>query len=193
MITSWLSLAFDVASHTFAIVCVFEGFRRISTFGFSKAAVISAAFGLIYCFGFAGFSYSAHNFQRDTLVLLKKGASVPELTPDWGASLSPQQKTNASLSLARTEFSEHGKLRYYFDETGKKQLFSPSQIDLDHREQKVAQLAQLDFAAEKSSEGPARWLFIAIAAALFGFGWSRCKPANSSLNTDACDKSGHPD
>ncbi|TAK63782.1 hypothetical protein [Methylobacter sp.] len=173
MITSWLSLAFDAARHTFAIVCVFEGVRRISTFGVSKIAVFSAVFGLLYCIGYAGFSYWAHNFQRDASVLLHKGVVVPELPTDWGTNLPPQQRANSSLMLARVAFSEYGQLRYYFDETGKKLLFLPTQADLDHREQKVAQLAQLDYAAKENSENPARWLFFAIAAALFGFGWSR--------------------
>ena len=185
MITSWLSLALDVATHTFAIVCVFEGVRRISAFGLSKTAVLSAAFGLLYCIGYAGFSYWAHNFQHDTSVLLHKGVNVPELPIDWGANFPPKQRANSSLELARAAFSEHGQLRYYFDETGKRLLFSPTQVDLDHREQKIAQLAQLDYAAVGSSSNYVRWLFIAIFAALFGFGWSRGRSANPSINSDA--------
>lgn len=185
MISSWLSLAFDVSIHTFAIVCVFEGVRRIKTYGLSKAAVFSAVFGLLYCIGYAGFSYWAHNFQRDTAVLLHKGPAIPELATDWGANFPPQKRASSSLELAQAAYSEDGQLRHHFDETGKRLLFAPSQADIERREKKVAQLAQLEYAAEESSDTPASWLFIAIAATVLGYAWPRSQSANPSFKRDA--------
>ena len=178
MSTSWLALAVDIAAHTFAIVCVFDGVRRLSAFGLSKGAVLSAAFGLIYCVGYAGFSYWNHNFQHEASTLLQNGVAVPELPSDWGANFPPKQRAESSLELARAAFGENGKLRFYFDESGKRLLYAPSQIDLDQREKKIAQLAQLQYAAEESSNTPSRWLLVALAAALFGFGWARGQSAN---------------
>jgi hypothetical protein len=178
MTDSLLSLAVDVATHTFAIVCVFDGVRRITTFGLSRTAVLSAAFGLLYCIGYAGFSYWAHNSERDMSALLEKGVAVPELPTDWGANLPPKQRAKSSLELAHAAFSEHGQLRYYFDETGKQQLYVPSQIGLDQREKKVAQLAMIEYAADESANTPAQWLFVALAAALLGLWWARGQSAD---------------
>lgn len=185
MIPAWLALSFEVAKDTFAIVCVFEGVRRISTFGVSKVAVAAATFGLIYCFGYAGFSYWAHNFQRDTAVKLHKGANVPDLPIDWGANFPPLQRASSSHELAKVAFSEHGQLRYYFDESGKRLLFSPAQTDIDHRERRIALLAKLDGAADESFGNYLRWLFVGVFAALLGFGWSRERSANQLINANA--------
>lgn len=178
MSTSWLPLAFDVAAHTFAVVCIFEGVRRISAFGPSKSAVFSAAFGFLYCVAYAGFSYWAHNFQHEASGLLQKGVAVPELPGDRGASFPPKQRAESSVELARAAFGENGKLRFYFDESGKRLLYVPSQADLDQREKKVAQLAQLQYVANESAYTPAQWLLVALFAALFGFGWARGQSAN---------------
>ncbi len=51
-------------------------------------------------------------------------------------------------------------------------MFSPSQADINNREKKVAEFAKLDVAIDASSDLPARWMLVAIAAALLGLGWS---------------------
>jgi len=58
-------------------------------------------------------------------------------------------------------------------------LFAPSQEDIDKREIRVVQLAQLDYAAQESSDTSAAWLLTGIAAASFGFVWSRGDTANT--------------
>lgn len=178
MNTPLLGLAVNIASHTFAIVCIFEGVRRICAIGPSKGAVLSLAFGLLYCVGYAGFSFRANKFQHEASTLLQKEVAVPELPKNWGGNILPKQKSEFSLGLARAAFSESGKLRFYFDESGRRLLYAPSQVDLDQREKKIAQLAQLQYAMEESSNTPASWLLVALAAALFGFGWARGQPAN---------------
>ncbi len=149
MIPTWVPMALEVATHTVAVVCVFEGVRRIRALGVSKSAVLSATFGLIYCFGYAGLSYWSHNVQREAWVILDKGADIPELPIDWGANFPPQQRTNASHEIAEAAFSEHGQLRHYFDAAGTRLLFSPTQVDLDHREQKISQLQGLNLLRRK--------------------------------------------
>lgn len=178
-------MALEVATHTVAVVCVFEGVRRIRALGVSKSAVLSATFGLIYCFGYAGLSYWSHNVQREAWVILDKGADIPELPIDWGANFPPQQRTNASHEIAEAAFSEHGQLRHYFDAAGTRLLFSPTQVDLDHREQKISQLARLKFAAEESSGSHVQWLFIALSASVLGVWWSRGNLGNPPIRQDA--------
>ena len=82
MYASLLNLVFDVAAHTFAIICIFEGVRRISVFGFSKSALMSAEFGFVYVIGYASFSYSSHNLQLKAAAMLHKGIAVPEQAAD---------------------------------------------------------------------------------------------------------------
>ena len=179
MNASLLNLAFDVAAPTCAIVCIFEGVRRISVFGLSKNATLSAVFGFVYVIGYATFSYSAHNLQLRAAAMLHKGIAIPEQAADWGAHFSPIKKSEISIHIARVAFSEHGQLRYYFDEAGKRLLLAPSQADIDKREIRVAQLAQLDYAAQESSDTSAAWLLTSLAAASFGFVWSRGDTANT--------------
>lgn len=132
-----IDLVLSVVAHTFAVICIFDGVRRISAFGFSKSAAICTTFGLLYCIGYAGFSYWVHNFQVEASRLLHKGVTVPELAVDWGDKFSPQQRAKTSIELAKAEFDANGRLRHYFDESGERLLFSPTQIDLDEREKKA--------------------------------------------------------
>lgn len=171
--------------HTLAVVCVFDGVRRLCAFGVSKSAVLSATFGLIYCLGYAVLGYWSHDVQREAWVLLNRGANIPELPADWGASFPPQQRANASHEIAEAAFSEDGQLRHYFDAAGKRQLFSPTQVDLNHREQKIAQLARFKFAAEVSSGGQVQWLLIALFASVLGVWWSRGNLASRLIRQDA--------
>ena len=141
----------------FAIVCIFEGVRRIGVFGFSKSPLMSAALGFVYIIGYATISYSAHNLQLKAAAIIHKGIAVPEQAADWGADFSPIKRSEISIQIARVAFSEHGQLRYYFDEAGKRLLFAPGQADIDKREIRVVQLAQLDYAAQESSDASAAW------------------------------------
>jgi hypothetical protein len=185
MISSWFSVSLEVATHTVAVVCVFEGVRRICAFGVSKSAVLSATFGLIYCFGYAGLSYWAHNVQHEASVILHRGANIPELPIDWGANLPPQQRANSSHEIAEAAFSEHGQLKHYFDAAGARLLFSPTQVDLDHRGKKITQLAKLEFAADESSDSYVRWILVALFASLLGIWWSRWSLGNPLIRQNA--------
>lgn len=178
-------MSLEVATHTFAIVCVFEGVLRLRAFGVSKSAVLSAAFGLIYCFGYAGLSYWSHKVQHEAWVIPKRGANIPELPIDWGANPPPQQRANSSHEIAEAAFSEHGHLRHYFDAAGTRLLFSPTQVDLDRREQKLTELARLKFAAEESSSSYVQWLLIPFFASVFGTWWSRGNLGNPLIRQDA--------
>jgi hypothetical protein len=175
MISTLLALSFEIAQFMLAIVCVFEGTRRLSSFGVSKGAVLTATVGFLCCLSYAGISYRAHKYQGDALVLLQRGVEIPELPIDWGANLPALQRESTSHELAEAAFSEHGQLRYHFDETGKRILFSPTQANLDHREEKIAELTKLDAAAEASANGFLRWLLVAFFAATLGIGYARGK------------------
>ena len=178
-------MSLEVAAHTFAVVAVFEGVRRTRAFGASKFAVLCATFGLICCLGYSGLNYWSHKVQYEAWVTLSRGANIPDLPIDWGANFPPQQRAKSSHEIAEAAFIEYGKRKHYFDAAGTRVLFSPTQVDLDHREQKITQLATLKFAAEESSGNYVQWLLIPLFAFVFGMCWSLGNFGNPPIRQDA--------
>jgi hypothetical protein len=187
---TWTSFVIVVALSTFAVVCVFEGVRRLCTHDFSKIALVTASFGLLYCVGYVGFNYWTYTVLHTGSVVLRKGVVIPKLPTEWG-NFPLTQKAEVSIGIARGIFLERGQLSYHFDELGNKLLFSPNQVDLNQREEKVAQLARLDYMVWVSSVEAGRWLIITITAGIFGFFWSSAKSKNKSDNMTIADNIEH--
>jgi hypothetical protein len=170
---SLLSSIFDIAIYTFAIVDLFIGVLLIGSLGISKKSLFPLIFGVFYLIAHAAISYTYHNMQLDSVTMMQQSKLPPELATDWGADLPPPKRTEISLSFARIAFGSHGKLRYYFDLTGNKQLFVPSQTDLDKREEVTSLIAELNYSASVSLERAKSSLIVAFFAALFGYLCSR--------------------
>jgi hypothetical protein len=170
---SLFSWVLDAATYTLAIVCVFDGVLRISSFGMSKKVIIPTIFGILFLVGHAAMSYTTHSMQLKLASTMQNLVVSTKLVPDWGVDLPSAKRTEISLVYARMAFRSHGRLDYYFDHSGKRQLFAPSQVDLDEREQNISQAAVLNYSANERLES-AKWLLIvAFFAALFGYVWSR--------------------
>jgi hypothetical protein len=189
-----VDLVMSVISFLFPIVCLFEGTRRMANQGVSKNHVLLAVLGFVVLLGNFGFSYWVHEFQMETLQTLRKGINVPDLPPEWGSNFPTERRNANSLALARAAFLEHGLLRHYFSKSGERLVFTPTQTDLEERENNIIGLAKLEASAEDTAILPVRFAITICLAVLFGVGFGHTQPkvANPSPNPDGPPSGGGP-
>jgi hypothetical protein len=167
-----------------AIVCLYDGTQRIRRAGISKRAAACAAIGVIYFVMYAAYSFWSIKFVNETVAMLSKGVTIPQITEDWGKNFSRQERFENSYLIAKMAYYDHGQLRHYFDQAGTKVLFAPSEDQIREREKNVAVLAKLSYLAELNSNTTLHWVIIALATALFGVIEGRRKSSNISLDAD---------
>ena len=157
-------------------------------YGIHRTAVLMTAFGAIFCLAYAGFSYWKHVALKDMAQVLQKKMFADELPADWGKHLDPEKREGSSVAMARMAFVESGRLRGYFDRSGDRKRYSPTEEDIKNRDFAVVTQARLEDAVRTNFGDTIVWLIWGVAAAAFGFGVARDKaplPANPTVETDA--------
>jgi hypothetical protein len=171
----WLSFAVDAIGGVCALICLFEGARRLGAHGVRRTAALMAGLGALYCLLYGGYFLVKHQETRDYARALYPEVYRTDLPADWGNQLPPARREAGSMALARSAFVESGTLRSYFDATGAKKPFAPSQADVKRRDRVVASQARLEASSTESLERGLAWLIWGVMAAFFGFGVSREK------------------
>lgn len=157
-------------------------------YGIHRTAVLMAAFGAVFCLAYAGFSYWKHVALKDMAQTLQKKMFADELPADLGKQLAPEKREASSLAMAQMAFVESGTFRGYFDKSGERKRYSPTEEDVKSRDFAVVTQARLEDAIRTNLGAALVWLIWGIVAAVFGFGVARDKPplpANPTVDPDA--------
>ena len=94
--------------------------------------------------------------------------------------------------MAQMAFVDSGKLRGYFDRSGNRKQFAPTEEDIKRREFAVVTQARLEDAIRTNLGDTIAWLIWAAVAVGLGLGVSRDKvplPANCAVDADASNRS----
>jgi hypothetical protein len=151
-----------------ATVCVVEGVRWIILTGLSAQKMYVVILGIVICFGNATMSYLDYRFQSRGLSLMSKKLAVPQLGKEWGTNFSPEHKSHVSREVARAVFERNGELRNYFNPEGSYLVFSPTQVEIEARENSILQLSKLEKIASDSWSAFVSWLLLLVFSFVFG-------------------------
>jgi hypothetical protein len=167
-ISTFLELVHGVAVATVAVIILFEGVRRLRQKDFSRGAVVMMLIGSGYLLIQGYYAYRMNSLAHEISAPRPSYVEILNLADDWGANLPAAQRTRTSLEFAKASYLENGRLRYFFDPSGKRILHSPSQAEIVERESRVALQSKYEAAIELSDDSALRWLLIAVTAALTG-------------------------
>ena len=190
MIIEWLEYVGDVGVRLVAVLCLFEGARRLTVIGVHRTGVLILGLGAFLCLAYGGMAYWKHTMLVDASKFLGRNvlsANLP-LADDWGTACCSDKRESSSLAMVRAVFVESGKLHTYFDSAGARKLFAPSQEDIKKREDTVLSNAKIKDSTEALLSESMHWLVAGIFALLFGIGIGRdlrSVPANSTVDLDA--------
>ena len=184
----WIDFATSTISGACAFIALFEGTRRWKRYGFHRAALAMTMFGGLFCAAYAAFPFWKHLVLEDMRQVLTKKMFTEELPADWGKHLDPDNREGSSLSMARMAFLESGALRGYFDKSGERKRFVPTEEDIKNRDFAVVTTARLEDAIQANRSDTVVWIIWGLIAVLFGLGVAHDKPplpANNTVEPDA--------
>ena len=173
-----LGFAVDAVGGGAAFILLFEGVRRLAAgTGSRRMSILMTALGAGYCFLYGGyFLWKERETRQYMEALYRTAAPKGELSASWGDHLAPARREASSLSLARETYLQSGTLRGYFDASGARKPFAPTQSDVRRRDRVVATQTRLEESMRESFNSGVLWLVWGVIAVLFGLGMSREAP-----------------
>jgi hypothetical protein len=168
----WLSFAVDTFGGGCALICLFEGTRRLAARGAGRNAVIMVALGAFYCLFYGGYFLWRYQELRADADTHYGQVYRGELPADWRQEMPGPRREAGSLALARSAFVQSGTLRTYFDAAGARKPFAPSQEDIRRRDRVVAAQTRVGELMRESFWSGLLWLAWGALAVLFGYGMS---------------------
>ena len=189
MALEWFNYVADISARLIALLFLFEGARRFALGGTSRVAVLMLGLGGFFCLAFGGMAYLKHTSLVDATKVLSRNviASGLPLPDDWGTACCNDKRESSSHAMVRAAYLESGSLHTYFDASGIRKPYVPSQEDVNKREATVAQNAQIAISTEALLSEAVYWLFAGIFAPLLGIGIGRelrSMPANRTVEPD---------
>lgn len=177
LMDDWFSFVVDAVGGGAALICLFEGARRLAMRapppGSRRSSLLMASLGAAYCLLYGAWHLYQHGETRAYAEALYRQPYQAELAENWGLHLPPDRRAAASAALARAAFVESGALRSYFDTWGKRRPYAPSQADLRRRDHVVANRTRLDESMRASRATGLLWLIWGALALGFGIGLGR--------------------
>jgi len=170
MVESWIDFALYVAAGAVALLCLFEGTRRVVAYGVHRTGVLMFVASAAACAAAGGFAY-----QKYGTLSAAAGAGLRK-APAFSKIPSPERKELLSQAVAKRRFTESGAPGPYIDHNGETKTFVPTLDDLKAREKVVAYYAQTEFAARSSLAEALVWLIAASVAVLLGLVMALAKP-----------------
>ena len=162
-----LGFIWDHAVFAVAIVLVYEGTCGLVSRGNRRnnlAALIAGA--LIMSLMAAQMLWLSH-----TMVGINKMLTTPEfseLSTNWGANQTSEEREKNSRSFASVAFTASGKTVRYFDRTAGWQRYCPTDVDLAEREKEISLKQQSQQLAEDAYSVVFHWLAYGMVAAGLG-------------------------
>ena len=153
------------------LVClVFYAFLQIG----EREATWRVAVGLAVCL--PSILYLA--LQDYGVALSSAGATqyVKELTtpklvelPKGVEQTMPIENRKPSIYVAKSAYTNHGKIIEYITEAGEQVPYHPTEADVKDRDRLVAGNASLDLVSAQAANSKYRWSIFSLVAILFGF------------------------
>jgi hypothetical protein len=168
-LTSWFFSLLVAVVVAVALVCVYEGMRRVAAQGFGRAAAALIIVGLL---GAVGHAASDLYVGARLRALLATFPAVGQAEPPEGwekSTLAPAEKASRSLENARLTFQVTGRVVDIIDDAGARRPFVPTQQDLQGREQMV-----LGFDRTEANAGrlaAEAWRQLVAVIVFMGAGW----------------------
>jgi hypothetical protein len=144
--------------------------------------------GAVFCGVQSGVAYWKYGLLREMPQILQPDVFATELPDDWASNLDPAKRESSSMAVARMAFVDTGRFRTYFDQSGQRRTFAPTEDDVRQREFAVVTKARLEDAIRDSMNDVLIWLIWGLVAAVFGFGIGRGRrplPAGATVESDA--------
>lgn len=176
MAENWIDFALYVAAGAVALLCLFEGTRRICAYGAHRVGVLMFVASAAACAAAGGFAYQKYGTLSAAAGTGQRKAPVTQSAAAFSKVPSPERKEFLSQAVAKQRFKESGAPGPYIDRTGETKTFVPTLDDLKAREKVVAYYAQAEFAARSSLAEAVVWLIAAVVAVLLGVAMSLAKP-----------------
>jgi hypothetical protein len=157
-----------------AIVCVFEGTRRLGAPRAGRNAVLMVAVGGLFCAVWGALAFWDHWTRNEAIETLRQRVAVKSLPANL-AKLPAERREKLGESHSRAAYIESGNLETYRDRKGAAKLFAPSQADIKQREYTVFRRTQLEHTSRDSFADAFQWWIWGLLAALLGYLVSRDK------------------
>lgn len=170
MVTYWFNFVVNTFAVVVSVLALFEGAKLIAKNGATRRAIATILFGVIMCATWVSMNY--FKFQSVTKILAQLESSGDLKVPpreQWSTSLSPAQREKIALALARHEYFRHGQLTNYINRNNSPRLFSPSQKEIDEREENLIKLTQLRLQADAGRHDAISLSLWALFFAIFGY------------------------
>jgi len=165
----WSLTLLEAAVIAVALVCVFEGTRRIAAQGFGRWTALLLAIGLLVAVGQAGSDLYVSSRLR---LLLTTFPAVAPAEPPGGwekSTLPPAERASRSLESARLTFQVTGRIGEIVDAAGARQPYVPTQDELRSREQMVLGFDRTEANATRLSAQA--WRELVTVFVFMGAGW----------------------
>ena len=172
MINDWISFAIVAVCGVAAIVCVFEGTRRIGAERRTRNAVLMVVVGGLFCAAWGALAYWDHWTRNAAIETLRQKIAVKDLPANL-AKLPAVRRERLVEAHARATYVESGRLETYRDRKGATKVFSPGQADVQEREFTVLRRTQLEHASRDSFAEAFQWWIWGLLAVLLGYLVSR--------------------
>jgi hypothetical protein len=189
-LSNWSQYLFNAMAAVLALVWLAEGTRRLVVHGVRKDAVLTITGGVAVSLTLSGIAYAQYRFSRDVLETTKRpvfSKHVP-LADGWGADCCKDKLESASRRLVQAAYVESGQIHTYFNSSGKRTQFIPTDSDIKERDKRVVTDAQLEEASHTLLSGAIHSLIAGLIAVLLGawLGYDQRKtPASNTAKTDA--------
>lgn len=174
MINDWIAFSVTAVCGVAAIVCVFEGTRRLGAPGAGRNAVLMVVFGGLFCAAWGALAFWDHWTRNAAIETLRQKAAVEDPPADL-AKMPAEKRERLGRAHARAAYIESGNLERYRDRKGAARLFAPGQADIKQREYTVFRRTQLEHASRDSFADAFQWWIWGLLAALLGYLVSREK------------------
>src|SRR5262249_24333977 len=154
---NWVDFSLYVIAGAAALLCLFDGTRRIGAYGLHRKGVLMFVLAASGCAFAGGSAYPKDNTLPALGGASGRKAPAKPAAAAWTRLASPEKKELLSQMVARQRFKESGALSLFVDRTGETKTFSPNLEDLAARERVVAYYSQTEFAARSSLAEALLW------------------------------------
>jgi hypothetical protein len=164
----WVQLIFTGVAGLFGVFCLFDGSRRLAAHGPNPSGRQLIGVGIAIVMMLAGYSYWKHRMLVEVGRAYQPVELGKELPDDWNRKATPAKREAQSLALARGIFVNTGRIREYFDISGKRVRFIPGPADTKQRETTLARTQQAQQDAQSNFVDFVMWLVWGAFALLLG-------------------------
>lgn len=182
MIENLADFILNVAAGAVALLCLFDGARRLGAHGIHKKALLLVLVAGTACALYGFFAYQRYADLKGIVAESQVKGGAPAKAA-WTRVASPEKREMLSQAFARRNFRASGTLGPYVDRNGETKTFAPAQDDLIARDRVVANNLRTEFAARTSLAEALLWLIAGIVAVLLGFAMSFDNPPSRSAQS----------